>query len=1324
MSRGACCLLFTSLLISLHIATFAQDVVQLSPYCHNPTKVNESCVTLNTVLISITSNTTLSLQPGVHLISNYSWAIDLTDLSIIGNSSDPSNVVIECEPSFGLIFMSIERLTFRGLTLRDCGFNGTKNVNTTFSYIERFIVLFYDPLSDFSTGLFMAHITDLTMEDMVVDSNEGFGVVGINIIGKSRISNVNFTRNRPKECILELEQISSPGGSGGAMFLLYQDYIDDLENLTRINYTYNLLIENVQVRENYNCRIDLFSEQHNLLSRSLEPRLIQNVSFIGAGGVTISLAQSSYTVYANVTDSLFSNNFGTYHGSALEVSHFELTSDSHIYITNTNFLDNGIILEMLDGPLQTNGLNPAGALIAAFYLPVPSNSAYSDTLLSTIISQLESSVDVLNCTFQRNIAQSGSGIQVFSLGPTVTGIQDRITIQDCLFENNTGDYGSAVFVTEISYSAFEPGLRVIFDSITAIGNRRILTFSVQSGTTGVIDINFINVTLNGTNQFCSNKQTAISVYSGILVISGSTNFSKNVGINGGALSLDAESYLVLAGDRADVRFTENTAQMNGGGIYVNFDTIRTNDYDCFLFIDDVDIFCNVQNKCPDPKGRFSLTFINNTAQFGAAIYGSSFSRCPWINVNNSGLVYLALNGSITNVSNSSLPIIFDPPFTNPGNTINTVAERIKVDYVYNNTIMNDDNTIHLYPGQNFTLSLGSFDKLNQSVPLTVLSQLQTITENDAAHSQIGGSDRYLLSGGESNTYTTVPLLVFAEQNTSYEMTITSAEEHVETFTARVFLHFCPGGFNFNNNSQGCDCNVTDLEQVECNEDGTLSYRIDFWLGMNKEFGYIQKQCIFDYCIPGLSILNLSESDSQCRNNRAGILCGGCAKNYSRKIGTSSCDQCDSYISLLWILFFAVLGIGLFAYLAVLNVTITDGFINGFIFYSNICNVYLTSFSPSLPDDARQVPEKIIAFLNLDFGIPICFYPGMTELALAGLRFIFPVYLLLLLLIFFLCAKYISNQKVANFCQKINVTHIFATLILLSYTSLLQTCFAVLGSTTIDNNLRWAVDPNVLYEDPAHVFLAVLSACILVVLIPFPLLLLFPRVVYRTSYLQNSKPLIDAFIAPLAPGREFWVGVRMIFRIVFFLIALSSDTAVVVALSVLIAILTVVETNLQPFNNGTRNFINRMLMMNLTIFSITAIHTYLESLVTPGKERSFNTINLYVFLLMFAILNSHYLLIRFKCTRDPYEKVIKFFKHKFYTLKAKVSSPSKKRKQVKKKIEIKKDDVITHASIELSVRQETNFEETDFIAYREELMDTGDFVDFSSSSNEPSAENGT
>ncbi len=1297
------CLYCLTVMIVLLGAALSQEEIELSTSCSDPLNVNNSCITLNEVLGNIFSNTTLLLERGIHIIRNHSQVLSISDLRIVGKTTNRDDVIIECDPTFGLIFMDIQRLSFENLMIRDCGFNGTKRVNNTFRYVQNFIFLFYEPLPDFSTGLFLAQITDLNIENVVFDRNEGFGVVGINIIGNSRISNVEFSRNRPKKCVLEVEQNFNPGGSGGGMFLLYQDYTSNFSG--SINETSFITIDNMLVYENYNCRIDLFSVQHNLLSRSLEPGLIEDASFIGAGGVTIALAQRSYKVSANVTDSLFRNNFGSFHGSAFEVSQYELTSDSHVTVTNTNFSDNGL-LENLDGPLQyydntRDASNPGGALVVAFYLPLPSISAYSTELLSDIIAQTESSVLVSKCYFYGNRAESGSGIQIFSFGPTISSIQDRMTIQHCHFQNNSGDYGSAVFVTEISYSAFEPGLRVTFDSITVVENKRNSEVSIRSTTSGVMNINFINVTLTGENCFYLNQDSAISIYSGILVISGYANFTENVGVNGGALNLDTESYLVLAGDNTSILFHRNTARIYGGGIYTNLDPIRENNYDCFLFFDDVDIFCNVRGSCPMPNGRFSLTFDSNVAEFGQAIYGSSFANCPW-NTNSNGIAHLTLGDNISNVPRGMLPIIFEPAFYSSTTIVNTVAKRIIPNY--NNSILNRDNTVHLYPGQPFLFSLGSFDSLNQSVPLTILSQLQIVSENDLAHSQIGASNRFLLAGGSSE-YTDVSFIVLATENSSYQMTINSDEEFVESFVVEVILQFCPGGFRFDNISHACVCNVTDLEEVMCNENGTLTYRVDYWLGLSNRSGHIQEQCIFDYCIPGRSILDLSEPDSQCRDNRSGILCGGCAKGFSRMIGTSACGICDSYAYLLWIILFALLGIGLFAYLGIWNVTITDGFINAFIFYANISNVYLTSFTPNLPGDGRTIPQVVIAWLNLDFGIPICFFPGMTTLDLAGLRFIFPLYLLMLLLTFMYCAKYISNQKVAHFCQKINVTHVFATMILLCYTSLIRTCFSILGSIYIDSELRWTIDPNVVYSNPLHAFLAGFSAILLVFLIPFPLLLLFPGFIYRSSFLKYSKPLIDAFIAPLAPGRAFWVGMRMIFRIVFLLTSFFPDNSVVIALSILITILTVFETNLQPFNSFAKNIVNRTLMINLTIYSITAIYSNLQSLLTPGMERTFNTVNLYLFLLLFIFLNLYYLIIRFQCSQRPYEKIIAFILKKIGILRAKFSSSKEESKHSK----IKKDNnrgnvVLTHTSVSINLTRDSDFEETDFIAYREELLD--------------------
>ena len=421
------------------------------------------------------------------------------------------------------------------------------------------------------------------------------------------------------------------------------------------------------------------------------------------------------------------------------------------------------------------------------------------------------------------------------------------------------------------------------------------------------------------------------------------------------------------------------------------------------------------------------------------------------------------------------------------------------------------------------------------------------------------------------------------------------------------------------------------------------------------------------------------------------------------IGTFACGVCDSLWYLLYIILFAVLGILLFAYLAVFNVTITDGFLNGFIFYSNIINVYLTFYIPSLPNSARILPEVIISFLNLDFGIPICFYPDMTELHLAFLRFVFPIYLMVILLVVTLCGRCISNQIVSKFFQKMKVTQVFATLILISYTSFIQTSFAVLSYATIQgavNPRRWRVDPNILYNDPLHVVLVVISVAFLLIFVPIPLFLLYPRLIYRTPVLRKLKPLVDAFIAPFAPKREFWIGLRMIFRLVFYLLSiLLTDASVLVVLSVCLAILTVVEVNLQPFNSRAKNFVSRALMMNMTIFSITAISAYL---LPEERSSNFNVFNLYIFLILFIVVNLHYCLIRFKCTRDHYEKVINYLKKKWKQLILKISSSNAKKKRMKK-TDSTTLDLTTHTSLDFPEPCGDNFEETEFIAFREVIL---------------------
>ena len=1292
--------------------------LQPDTLCYNGThnmnsSTPEDCQMLDTVLEGLQSNTTLFLSPGNYTVrSNYS-VMNKSDVSIIGNPEDPGSVIIECDDSFGLVFISIQRLHVTGLTVRDCGFKGEDRVHAIFSYLESFIFLIFTPLPDFSTGIFLAHCQDLIIEDVIIEENEGFGLVGINVIGESRFSRVKLTSNHPANCIKSLENSTQPGGSGGGMFLLYQDYNIDFEG--DFDNVSNFLFEHGHIEGNYNCRLDLFAVQYNKLSRSLEPVLSQDNSIIGSGGVTVNLGQSLHKVNATFTDCNVTGNSGLYHTGGMEITMFEVTSDTHVYIRNTMFYKNGGLF--LGKPeFGEYSLDPGGALVAAFYAPIPSNLLNSKKL-GQIILQNQSSIELINCSFHGNIAQSGSGVSVLSFGPVIGFIQDIMNIQDCIFLENEGNYGSALFITEISYSAFEPGVLILIDSIEVVGNKKLVTStagSFQADGTSVIDINYVNVSLTGSNVFLSNEDTALAVYNGIVTISGSANFSFNVGASGGALHLESESYLVLAGE-ANILFQANRGLVFGGAIYVDFNTVRSNRYDCFLFIDRVDIFCNVFDRCPLPDNRFNISFIDNTAPFGRAIFGSSFSSCPW-NLNNEGLQYLSINDTANGIwispNSSQLPLFFDPPFdTNDNNiTINTKAENIFVyDTMVKNNSASNGVTVEVTPGQMFERPLGAFDQLNQPIPLTILSQLNNV-KNNKVHVQIAESNRFLLSGGQQEFFD-VPMHLFGEQNVTYNVTISSNEALVD-LTFQVHLTNCLDGFVFNNETFTCDCEIADfLDEVTCTNNGLIMYPEDNWIGRDENGNYIQAECILDFCKPGVSQLNFSERDSQCTTGRSGILCGQCAEGYSRKIGSTLCGPCKDSYGLLLILIFAALGFILFVILALFNITITDGYINGFIFYANIVGVYTSTFLPETEAVSGYLPRVLIAFLNLDFGIETCFYVGATELSLAGLRLIFPVYLMLILLLVTLCGKYIPHKRVSSLLQKINVTHIFATLILYSYTSVTQTCIALLSSVTVvgasPQPLRWLRDPNVLYTSEIHIFLVILSVIFLIIIAPVTILLLITKISYRIPHVNELKPLIDAFIAPFAAGKTFWISFRLIFRLVIFSIAaFGVSTAQLVAIACLITLLTILEAYIKPFRTASRNFVDMLIMVNLTLFSVVAIYLHPKIVSDVDEVMTILSSFTYIFSAMILLLFFHYLLMRFSCTRVFYLKTIDFIKQKLALLGETIQQlPEKRMKNRANENEDKYDlDIaVTHTSVQLSSRAST-FEETEFIALREVLLE--------------------
>ena len=129
-------------------------------------------------------------------------------------------------------------------------------------------------------------------------------------------------------------------------------------------------------------------------------------------------------------------------------------------------------------------------------------------------------------------------------------------------------------------------------------------------------------------------------------------------------------------------------------------------------------------------------------------------------------------------------------------------------------------------------------------------------------------------------------------------------------------------------------------------------------------------------------------DSQCTANRSGILCGHCKDNFSLVLGSNRCLPDCSYNSLSLFVVLVFAGITLVLFIKIANLTISQGTLNGLIFYANIIGASQFIFFPNSEIRLVNFLATFIAWVNLDLGIQTCFLPGMGSTTKAWLQFVF------------------------------------------------------------------------------------------------------------------------------------------------------------------------------------------------------------------------------------------------------------------------------------------------------------------------------------------------
>ena len=336
---------------------------------------------------------------------------------------------------------------------------------------------------------------------------------------------------------------------------------------------------------------------------------------------------------------------------------------------------------------------------------------------------------------------------------------------------------------------------------------------------------------------------------------------------------------------------------------------------------------------------------------------------------------------------------------------------------------------------------------------------------------------------------------------------------------------CPLGLDLATKRCRCDSTISSINGTECNVEwmpNPIKRYGNNWLHYNQEYECIiaHSACPFDYCDTSIVYLSLNESHRQCMFNRSGILCGECQQGLSLMLGSNKCASCNNnYISLLAA--FLVAGIVLVVFLITSNLTVSVGSINGLLFYANIVKLNQTVLFPN--GITIPVLSQFIAWLNLDLGIQTCFFSGLDGYWKIWLQFVFPLYIWLL--IGFIIVGCYYSGKLSRLCGN-NAVPVLATLILMSYSRLLQTITNILMLTNIKCSayhwIVWSVDGNIGYLSAKHIPLFVVALVFLFIGIIYTILVFSGQWLqqYSGKCCKSSrdpvvklKPFIDAYTGP-------------------------------------------------------------------------------------------------------------------------------------------------------------------------------------------------------------------
>ena len=1195
-------------------------------YCFNSNSTTP-CKNLSYVLHTI-HNMSLSdrevILQGDHYIDQTLTIADVERLTIRG--SDFKSSTIHCVPpnssndtGSGLVFVSISNLTVSNVRFKGCG---TLQNSTT---LRNFNIIKY------RSAVYILNCTNVHFIETTFHRSVGRGLSLYDDNGYVLIRNTTFVENMvPKE-----EQDKLIGGGG-----LYIEFTYCTPDYPNCNFTENLRNKN----STYEIQDCVFKGNrvtgHTSNERTAQNHIVQFPLLVGnhghnrgqGAGISISFKGTSLHNSITISDCVFTNNSAEQEsGGGVEAILEDYASKNTLHINACTFTNNHA--------LERSG----GALKLGYVITTPNVNHNNITVQDTLLVN--------------NSAAWGGAVSFFASRFKVD-LQNRMEFINCSWMGNSASFGAAMRVNYEAWDSIADGIvpTTLLCSCTFINNyitnTAVILKSANGGISqqvlqsGTLDIDSFEITLSKNVSFFGSTGSAIVATSAHIHVLEDTvlRFVNNSATNGGAMALLGYSVLDLHSN-SQVIFESNNASERGGAVYATSPHQPE-------FIISHRCFISHHSSIDPNKWNSSLTFSNNKARYGYAIFTDSLLQCA-----------KHIGNVVTDVKTA---LRWKPFKYIPGIEEYTIAT--------SPASINFTLPVEITPGERVNIHLISLDDLNQTIPTAYQVFLEIHVGRATTSTSYISDDGYLQLSGTPGTEFT---LTVQTQNT----------RHI-SFSRDSKLGHCPLGLTLNNDICMCSASTSDKHLVgitECNMSNVRAFlQIGYWVGCTRDGEIATSYCPPGYCdyhsASATKKIDVPKScddintNRLCTLQRKGQVCGECEEGSAVFYHSENfkCDKCPygAVGLLLYVISELVPLILLFAVIMIMKLRMTSGLMQSTLLFAqtiifiNRTPSFIATYQAS--QTFLRIHTFLIGFLSLDFfrldELSFCLWNGATVLHNLTFRYLTTLVTILLLGSFILLIQHnpletkllrkVSCDKLINWAGKSKlfknaIVHGISTFLILSYTQYTVTSFQILarlplygegkqiiGSVvSLQGSMQYFGAGHLPYAIPAVVVLLLLSLPPPMLLISYPLLwkikgkfishMKSTEAENETTPLPIRKllPLIDSFQGVFRDHRRMFAGLLFLWRVILAAIYAFSSNLHEFFLLTEVALLCffTIHAVARPYKKRLFNIIDLLMLANMSIINALTWYIFNTSFIIGTKQSIEAAISIKIILMYLPFL---------------------------------------------------------------------------------------------------------